>query len=237
MPLVVKLSMIVVLTVNTRRQRDGKRTMRAHRMRREPTGRRGFERFTISSNRSQQRAAQRASSSDTTARQKVRPAPRHGPTSILADRASVDVSQARIRAAPSPVSARASCCCFISFPHAPARHARTNWRFSPIPHKSSTVTIPALFLAGTAQKYMYFAASQSRAESGVRQGFVMLLHFLSTRARTTRQRESRTTKAKIPTAESPDGMTARSASEKRTIYIYHCAACKRRALSYDVYDV
>ena len=155
--------MIVMLTLNTRRQRENTRMLRAPRMRREPTGRRGFELFAIFPNRSQQRAAQRASSSDTTARQKVRPAPRHGPTSILADRASVDISQARIRAAPSPVSARASCCCFISFPHAPARHARTNWRFSPIPHKSSTVTIPALFLAGTAQKYMYFCrASEPR---------------------------------------------------------------------------
>ena len=77
--------------------------------------------------------------------------------------AEVDVFSPRLRAAPSPVSARASCCCFISVPHAPARHTRTNWRFSPIPHKSSTVTIPALFLAGTAQTYMYFCrASEPR---------------------------------------------------------------------------
>ena len=61
-PLVVKLSMVVVLTVNTSRQRGSKRIMRAPRMRREPTGRRGFELFTIS--QAQQRAAQRASYSD-----------------------------------------------------------------------------------------------------------------------------------------------------------------------------
>ena len=60
MPLVVKLSMVVVLTVNTSRQRGSKRIMRAPRMRLEPAGRRGFELFAISSNRSQQQAAQRA---------------------------------------------------------------------------------------------------------------------------------------------------------------------------------
>ena len=64
----VKLSMIVVLTANTRRQRGGKRIIRAPRMRREPTGHRGFELFTISSNRSQQRAAQRTSSPRATAK-------------------------------------------------------------------------------------------------------------------------------------------------------------------------
>ena len=68
MPLVVKLSMIVVPTVNTCRQRDSTRSMRTPRMRREPTDRRGFELFTISSNRSQQRAAQRASSPRATAK-------------------------------------------------------------------------------------------------------------------------------------------------------------------------
>ena len=68
MPQVLKLSMIVVLTVNTRRQRDSKRIMRAPRMRLEPAGRRGFELFAISSNRSQQRAAQRASSPRATAK-------------------------------------------------------------------------------------------------------------------------------------------------------------------------
>ena len=62
--------------------------LRAPRMRREPTGRRGFELFAISPNRSQQRAAKRDSSSDATARQKVRPAPRHGrPTSCSVDEA------------------------------------------------------------------------------------------------------------------------------------------------------
>ena len=83
MPLVVKLSMIVVPTVNTRRQRDSTRSMRTPRMRREPTDRRGFELFTISSNRSQQRAAQRASDLATyDSRRKFRPAPTHGrPTS------------------------------------------------------------------------------------------------------------------------------------------------------------
>ena len=64
----VKLSMIVVLTANTRRQRGGKRIIRAPRMRRESTGRRGFELFTISSNRSQQRAAHRTSSPRATAK-------------------------------------------------------------------------------------------------------------------------------------------------------------------------
>ena len=64
----VKLSMVVVLTVNTSRQRGSKRIIRAPRMHREPTGRRDFELFTISSNRSQQRAAQRASSPRATAK-------------------------------------------------------------------------------------------------------------------------------------------------------------------------
>ena len=98
-PLVVKLAMIVMLTLNTRRQRENTRMLRAPRMRREPTDRRGFELFAISLNRSQQRAAQRDSSSDATARQKVRPAPRHGrPTSC-------SVGEARAKY----ISKRATC--------------------------------------------------------------------------------------------------------------------------------
>ena len=65
MPLLVQLSMIVVLTVNTPRQRDSKRIMRAPRMRREPTGRRGLE--LITTWQAHQRAAQRASSPRATA--------------------------------------------------------------------------------------------------------------------------------------------------------------------------
>ena len=68
MPLVVKLSTIGVMTVNTCRQRGGKRIVCAPRTRGEPTGRRGFELFAISSNRSQQRAAQRTSSPRATAK-------------------------------------------------------------------------------------------------------------------------------------------------------------------------
>ena len=96
----VKLSMIVVLTVNTSRQRGGKRIIRAPRMHREPTGHRGFELFTISSNRSQQRAAQHACLLATCdSRQKVRPTPRHGRLT------SCSVGEARAKY----ISKRATC--------------------------------------------------------------------------------------------------------------------------------
>ena len=54
--------MIVALALDSRRQRNSKRTMRVPRMRREPTGRRGFE--LVATLQAQQRAAQRASYSD-----------------------------------------------------------------------------------------------------------------------------------------------------------------------------
>ena len=44
-PLVVKLSMVVVLALDTRRQRESRRMLRAPRMRREPPNRRGFKQF------------------------------------------------------------------------------------------------------------------------------------------------------------------------------------------------
>ena len=47
-PLVVKLSMVVVLALDTRRQRESRRMLHAPRMRREPTGRRGFTLFIVS---------------------------------------------------------------------------------------------------------------------------------------------------------------------------------------------
>ena len=62
MPLVVKLSMIVALELDSRRQLNSDCTMRASQMCRAPTGRRGFEQFTTL--QAQQRAAQRASYSD-----------------------------------------------------------------------------------------------------------------------------------------------------------------------------
>ena len=114
MPLVVKLSMIVVLTANTRRQRGGKRIIRAPRMRREPTGRRGFELFTISSNRSQQRAAQRASDlAPCDSRRKFRPAPTHGrPTLCSVGGARAEYVSKRATCArdgPEPRASRYSC--------------------------------------------------------------------------------------------------------------------------------
>ena len=78
MPLVVKLSTIGVLTVNTCRQRGSKRIMRAPRMRREPTGRRGFTLFIVSQITCERAAHDQRASSSRIRRQHVKPAPTHG---------------------------------------------------------------------------------------------------------------------------------------------------------------
>ena len=77
-PLVVKLSMVVVLALDTRRQRESRRMLHAPRMRREPTGRRGFTLFIVSQITCERAAHDQRASSSRIRRQHVRPAPTHG---------------------------------------------------------------------------------------------------------------------------------------------------------------
>ena len=81
-PLVVKLSMVVVRALDTRRQRESRRMLRAPRTRREPTGRRGFTPFIVSQITCKRAAHDQRASSSRIRRQHVRSAPTHGrPTS------------------------------------------------------------------------------------------------------------------------------------------------------------
>ena len=91
--------MVVVLALDIRRQRESKRMLRAPRMRREPTGRRGFTLFIVSQITCERAAHDQRASSSRIRRQHVRPAPTHG------RQTSRGVGEARVKG----IGERAAC--------------------------------------------------------------------------------------------------------------------------------